>query len=112
MGYGSPDIYSQPEAFGLTIVGKLNDKNLSYEFNMLLVFEHADGRVFYARDSGCSCPSPFERFTSLNDATLVTPETWGEFVNKVLDFPTNAADKTQLLAKVSPLVPHARPTIP
>lgn len=33
----------------------------AYQFNMTRVYAHkTTGELFYATDSGCSCPSPFE----------------------------------------------------
>ena len=71
MGYNNPDPYYQPEKFGLTPIGEL-DASESYEFNIVAVWQHTDGRFFVGSDSGCSCPSPFEDFTSLDDLTELT----------------------------------------
>lgn len=79
MGYGSPDPYYQPEAFGLTQIGLLDDPNACWSFNYLAVWQHEDGRVFWAQDSGCSCPSPFEDYNSLDDLDEVTDDTWDVF---------------------------------
>lgn len=71
--------YYSPEKLGLSILAQ-NDIAGAYEFNMCVVWKHAaSGRIFYAFDSGCSCPSPFENYfftdddgilnTDLNEAT-------------------------------------------
>ncbi len=41
----------------------------SYEFDTIIFWATNDGRIFTARDSGCSCPVPFEDYngTSLDD---------------------------------------------
>lgn len=45
--------YDNPEKCGLEILVSLNDDNLSYEFNMLLIFKHKEtGRLFWQQDSG------------------------------------------------------------
>ncbi len=74
------DIYYQPETCGLSLVSEVENAG-NYEFDKAVIWKHdASGRVFYAFDSGCSCPSPFEdEFfnvnergeinTSLNEAT-------------------------------------------
>ena len=58
-------IYNEPEEFGLTVVGD-SDANGDYEFDMFVVW--TDGKhLFWATDSGCSCPSPFEDFRAVSD---------------------------------------------
>lgn len=66
MGWGSPDVYYQPEAFGLTKVAEVNWYYESYEFDLTVVWKDKEGNFYWARDSGCSCPSPFEEYTSLD----------------------------------------------
>jgi len=81
MGYYSPDPYYQPEAFGLTKLIEEDDPNASYSFDLFVIWKHEDGRVFYATDSGCSCPSPFEWARGLEDLEELTD--WEEFENEV-----------------------------
>lgn len=64
MGFYLPDPYNQPEEFGLTPVASLEEDE-PYQFDILQVWKHEDGTFYYASDSGCSCPSPFEDFTKL-----------------------------------------------
>jgi len=109
MGYMTADVYYQPEAFGLTVLGELNDPQACYSFDDLVVWLHEDGTVYWASDSGCSCPSPFEWATKLADLETVTAESWSEFAQAVAEHCVNepdsqAADRTQLLAKVSSLI--------
>ena len=70
MGWNDPDVYSQPEHFGLSLIRMLDEDGLSWEFNMFGVWQDLDGQLYYANDSGCSFPSPFENF---NDLTELTP---------------------------------------
>lgn len=70
MAWDEPDVYHQPEKFGLTVVAEV-DAGASYEFDMTVVWKHEDGRLFWATDSGCSCPSPFEAYTSLDDLSVL-----------------------------------------
>jgi hypothetical protein len=72
LGYDTPDVYYQPEKFDLTPIGEIEWSSGSYEFDLTVVWRHEDGRLFYANDSGCSCPSPFENYTSLDDLTEIT----------------------------------------
>lgn len=142
MGYGNPDVYHQPEHFGLTQIGEIDDPFGCYSFDYIVVWQHEDGRLFWAEDSGCSCPSPFELCTALSDLEEITNDSWDAFAVAVRDHcvgheyaferepsgvgwvrddlegrtvsrrrwrrrkdDPQAADKTQLLAKVSALLP-------
>lgn len=72
MTYGRPDVYYDPEKCGVTLVVMLDRPDLSYEFDMLGVWrDDATGRLGWASDSGCSCPSPFEDYNSFGDLTLL-----------------------------------------
>ena len=42
----------------------------SWEYDMTEVYRRKDGALFYAEDSGCSCPTPFE-FTTEADLTPI-----------------------------------------
>lgn len=70
MGYYDPDVYYQPEKFGLTPVAEIDYSSGSYEFHIRVVWRHSSGLILTARDAGCSCPSPFEDVTSLEDTEL------------------------------------------
>lgn len=59
-------VYYSPEQFGLTVVAELS-KEPDYDFDMIVVWRHEDGTIYWAHDSGCSCPSPFEDYCSLSD---------------------------------------------
>lgn len=62
------NVYSAPEKFGLTIVAEL-EKDLSYSFDKLVVWRDANGKLYFAGDAGCSCPSPFEDYKSVDSLT-------------------------------------------
>lgn len=77
MGYYDDDLYYNPEKFGLRTVGDVEWRNESYEFDMTVVWYHEENQRFYwASDSGCSCPSPFEAFTSLEDPDVSSGSAW------------------------------------
>ena len=65
MAWNTPDVYYDPEKFGLTKIAELDYTMHAYSFNLYIVWQHEDGRIFAASDSGCSCPSPFEDYTTL-----------------------------------------------
>lgn len=55
------NIYSTPEAFGLSTVGEVEWSDGCYQFDLTVVWRDVEtGAFYYADDSGCSCPAPFE----------------------------------------------------
>jgi hypothetical protein len=61
---GDINPYQNPEAAGLELVGEVEWSARSYEFDLTAVWRDATTGAFYwASDSGCSCPSPFENTT-------------------------------------------------
>lgn len=66
------NIYYSPEQYGLETVGQVDWSDEPYQFDMTVVWRRvADGQLFYASDSGCSCPSPFED-TGVDDLTAAS----------------------------------------
>jgi hypothetical protein len=60
------DVYYNPEQYGLMTVGEISFDDDSYQFDMGVVWWHPERHVFfYAEDSGCSCPPPFEDFYAI-----------------------------------------------
>lgn len=62
---GYRNVYAHPKHYGLTQIALIDYSSGSYEFDYRVVWKHKDGTFYTARDSGCSCPSPFETFYSL-----------------------------------------------
>ena len=55
------DVYYSPEKHGLKPVFETDYSSESYEFDLRVIWLHEEsGRYYTARDSGCSCPCPFE----------------------------------------------------
>jgi hypothetical protein len=77
------NVYYNPKAWGMETVATLENPHADYDFNTLAVWQHEDGRVFYARDSGCSCPSPFEDFRTFDDLYTWTKDNFDVFEEKV-----------------------------
>jgi hypothetical protein len=108
---GAMSIYYSPEDHSLKLFGELDEPNLSYEFHMLVVWVSHDGRLWYAEDSGCSCPSPFEDFHSVDDLIEITYDSLDQFwtvVNDFVSYSTEgdlACEKTQLLSRVTSALP-------
>jgi hypothetical protein len=63
----SDNIYYNPEKYGLTVVGEIEWSEPCYSFDTTVVWKDKDGIYYWASDSGCSCPSPFEELNSLDD---------------------------------------------
>jgi len=68
--------YAYPEKSGLTIVGEIDWSSGYYEFDLTVVWADANDQLYYADDSGCSCPSPFENMSFAD----LTPCTFFELV--------------------------------
>lgn len=69
MSWGTPDVYCDAETFGLTEVDSIDISDGCYQFDLIVVWKDATGKHYWANDSGCSCPSPFETFTSIDQLT-------------------------------------------
>lgn len=60
------NIYYDPDKFGLKVVAVIELEDEPYSFDTLVVWEEiSTGRHWWARDSGCSCPTPFENYHSV-----------------------------------------------
>lgn len=72
--YGK-DVYNSPAEHGLEIVGDIEWDDEAYSFNMTAVWRDPQtGQLYWADDSGCSCPSPFEDVRSRADLTAGTTD--------------------------------------
>lgn len=110
------NVYYNPEEFGLVLVNCLDEPNLSYEYNTLIVLQHtATKRLFFAQDSGCSCPTPFENFhfSAVNadenwsfetNLIAITNPSWNNFEQAVETFPISMEDRQNCLTKVKALL--------
>ena len=98
-----PNVYYDPESFGLEIVAELEYSSGCYEFDTRVVWKDKKHKEFFTmRDSGCSCPTPFEDYSLANldklDLTTlrkevkeevakehknISPETAQDFIRKV-----------------------------
>ena len=61
------NVYYNPDKFGLHPIAEIGYSSGSYEFDIRIVWQHESGRYYTARDSGCSCPTPFENFAKIED---------------------------------------------
>lgn len=84
MSWYDPDVYYQPEKFGLKPVAEVDYSDGCYQFDIRIVWRHEDGTLYTMRDSGCSCPSPFEEYTSLESLDRFDlPEIENEVANEL-----------------------------
>lgn len=67
------NIYYDPEKFGLSIFDEIEWSDGCYQFDLTVVWRKVNtNEFFYAEDSGCSCPSPFESM-GMDDLIACTP---------------------------------------
>lgn len=70
--------YYSPEKCMLEVLVTLDDESLSWEYDTAVVWiDRETGKLVAARDSGCSCPTPFEDYASTGD--LIEINTVGDF---------------------------------
>lgn len=100
----SLDVWSEPEAFGLEIVADF-DGGVAYEFDMVVVWKDRSGNLYWAADAGCSCPSPFEDYSSIESLTpLKTQRDIAKLeTNRVLES-GELADWTEFIQQVHGLM--------
>lgn len=73
------NIYYNPEKWGMSIFDSIDTAG-SYEFDMFVIWQKQDDNtLWYATDSGCSCPTPFENINSMRDLNQITADTLYNF---------------------------------
>ena len=97
------NIYYDAKDFGLEVVAEIEYSDGCYQFDTRVVWKEINGSKLYTmRDSGCSCPTPFEDYNLSNIDVLdfealrrevngelagsyknISPETAQEFLYKV-----------------------------
>lgn len=76
------NIYYSPEAHGLKLVAEIDFSN-DYDFDKVVVWENERGERFWAQDSGCSCPCPFEDYHDIASLERLTSNSWSYFEETV-----------------------------
>lgn len=107
-GWGGYDKnpYYYPGACGLELLATA-EADLSYEFDYVCLWRDlASGRYFMAKDSGCSCPTPFEDVRSVSDLTEVTTrkEAKNFLVSASSDY--TPSSMLALLTKIEEMLPR------
>ncbi len=85
------NVYNSPEKFGLTLIDQL-DLAGGYEYDTVLVFEK-EGKLYWAHDSGCSCPIPFESYKSIEDLDILDWKEFEAFVDNWLNWDKSSSDE-------------------
>lgn len=61
-------VYFYPENHGLELVAMIDYSSGDYCFDYRVIWKHKEtGALYTARDSGCSCPGPFEDYSKIED---------------------------------------------
>jgi hypothetical protein len=99
------NIYYDTEKCGLNQIGLLDEADLSYEFNTLLVVEVIQSKkLYWATSSGCSCPVPFEEWSYVSDEdnnlNVLNKETLESFIRGVSNFPATLDERQSLISNV------------
>lgn len=92
------NIYYHPEECGFSVFYTL-DQNADCGFDIFLILKKNDTEeLFYATDSGCSCPSPFDD----TDVSNFVPIRTDEQLRDALDAWSagGTADKQDVIQKV------------
>jgi hypothetical protein len=102
------DPYHTPGKFGLEIVKEI-DESGGYEFSTTVIWKDGEGNFYWAFDAGCSCPTPFEGYRSIDDLEVLTLETFDKFFdatvsNHQYDFYDRKADLNREILDVRELL--------
>lgn len=108
MGWDTPDLYNDPEKFGLKLIGSIEWYEAAWEFDLTIVLIDESGQLYYASDSGCSCPSPFENYTNVSDATKVSFTELDAYLKERAESAKDRTEATDLEGKVTRLIELTR----
>lgn len=93
------DVYYSPEKFGLTPIAEIDYSSGHYEFDIRCVWKHENGKLLTARDSGCSCPSPFEDYSDIESLEEVNIDSLVAEVNSATEY-TDPLQRKEFLKTV------------
>ena len=68
------NIYYSPEKYGLSAFAEFEYSDGCYQFDTRVVWKDKQGQLWTARDSGCSCPTPFEGYNLSNIDMLMNTD--------------------------------------
>lgn len=77
--------YYYPEDNGLEVFDEVETGEYC-NFDTTVVWRHKEtGKLYWAHDSGCSCPTPFECYTSIRDLNELTEDTLYNFTQHLVN---------------------------
>lgn len=98
--------YYSPEEVGLTVVGEVDDAG-SYEFNTIVVWTDGE-KLYWAHDSGCSCPTPFEEYEVTKEDKSGLDElkesNLQSFIDGVMEMELPLAERREFIDRVKRLL--------
>ena len=93
------NIYYSPEKFGLEAVAQIEYSDRDYVFDIRIVWKDKNGKLYTARDSGCSCPVPFEDI-ALADVNCFSYDTIRSEVHQDTQGNASEEQKQEFLRKI------------
>ena len=101
MSYYDLNPYYSPEALGLSVVADLEMSEPNWSFDTVVVWRHIEsGQIYWAHDSGCSCPTPFEDYTSLDKLTKLSSDAEYDELKRFVSDSYQAGERAAFLRKV------------
>lgn len=100
------NVYYGPEEFDLKTVGEISWDDEPYQFELTVVWKDNEGNLYWASDSGCSCPSPFEDFYSKDQLETGSLQDFVDYINNIFEnrFPAVQKLNGQMVDLVAKLV--------
>jgi len=78
------NIYYNPEKYNLVTVAEIEYSDHMYQFDTRVVWQDTSTRKLWTmRDSGCSCPTPFEDYSRDNIDRFSYAEIYSEVMSEV-----------------------------
>jgi hypothetical protein len=93
--------YYDPAVHGLTSVGSIEWDYYDWEFHITAVWKGPNRRLYWATDSGCSCPTPFENIRGLSDLEQGNKTELRKYLNARL---SSANDRTRAVVEMNELL--------
>ncbi len=85
----------------LEFVDEIYIREPDYDFDIVRVVKDSKGNHYWGRDSGCSCPTPFEDFRSTKDwRPLVSEYDMRIFLSHVSDSYVSVAEQNDFMTTV------------
>lgn len=100
------NVYYSPEDFGLVPFAELELSEPDYSFDILMVWRHTEtDTLLWMSDSGCSCPSPFKDYTSIDDLPELATDLDYRYLEEIAKTADNKNNMRTFLRKVRRAMP-------